>query len=319
MMSRSALALLLVLLASTGQSFALAKIVFVHSYHAEFPWVEDYRRGLENQLPEHQTIHVFLDAKQASDETITINVEKAWQLVIDELPQVVVLADDAALKLLAPRLIERQVATVYLGINANPRDYGATGIRMTGVLERPQLKRSIAMIRQLLPEVDRIDVLLDSRLTADTIVDETLGNNGLVSNIEVNAYQFDQFSAWKAHVENLSDSVDALFLGTYAGLQNEGSVPIAIDEVSRWTSSNSPVPVFSFWSFSIADDMAIGGYVINGEQQGAEAGRLVSHYLRTGELLQVRSPDQGHYLFSQKQLTRWHLPLPRGDNILLRP
>ena len=85
---------------------------------------------------------------------------------------------------------------------------------------------------------------------------------------------------------------------------------VPLDEVSQWTSENSPVPVFSFWSYSIGIGKTIGGLTISGEQQGQEAAKLVNDYFSSGELGSIVTPARGRFIFSEHELQRWGIVLP---------
>lgn len=318
------LALMLVGIACVSYALAQPKVMIVHSYHSDFSWVQDYRDGLLQGLLPATLVEYFLDAKRLSVPALEQRAEQAWQLVLAEQPDVLVVADDAALRLLSERIQAEQIATVFLGINANPRQYGAMSPRLTGVLERPPLRRATAMLRHLIATVDAVDVLMDSHPTSFEIIEHSLAGQrqGEISGIQLTTYQFRHFDQWKAHVLALGDEVDAILLTTYAALvdgPDDALVNVTSDDVSRWTSANSKVPVFSFWSFSIAPDMAIGGYVVSGQQQGSEAAVLVNKFLTTGEIAPVRSLGEGVYMFSRAQLDRWRLPIPRGEDVVILP
>ena len=55
----------------------------------------------------------------------------------------------------------------YLGINNNPRNYDVVGAtNITGVLERPLLKRSVLLTKKILTKAKKGLVLLDSGATS---------------------------------------------------------------------------------------------------------------------------------------------------------
>ncbi len=135
----------------TLKAFA-AHILVIESYHAEYLWDIEYKKGLTESLGNNHRFSYFeMNTKRILKGQIEQKANLAWQEILNLKPDLVVLGDDNALKFLASRLRNTSIPVVYLGINNNPRNYDLAGAKnITGVLERPLLKRSILLTKQIL-------------------------------------------------------------------------------------------------------------------------------------------------------------------------
>ena len=131
------------------------KILVIESYHADFQWDIEYKKGIvDNIVGEHNFSYVQLNTKRLAESKHAAMVAIAWQRYISFKPDIVVLGDDNALKYLGPKLEGVGIPVVYLGINNNPRNYELyQASNITGVLERPLLKRSVLYLSELFDEV----------------------------------------------------------------------------------------------------------------------------------------------------------------------
>ena len=293
-------------------------ILVVESYHAGFSWDASYRRGLEHVLGSSRPIEYFqLDTKRRLEEDHPERVAAALRRYERLRPRLVILGDDNALKYLAPRLTQDGVPVVYLGINADPDTYiphGATNF--AGVLERPPLTSAIDGIQRLLPKPPRkILILFDSGTTSQAAVSETFGGQ---TRLEVLGTLADlrlirDLHTWKTTIlEAEAEGYEAILIGLYHLLEDKAGAIVPPLEVLRWTSKNTPVPPFSLWDFSVGPDLALGGRVLTGVEQGTEAGRIALEILDGARPASIprRSVSRGRLVLSRHQLERWNLVLP---------
>ncbi|MGL5667164.1 MAG: hypothetical protein ACRDD9_13630 [Shewanella sp.] len=162
--------LLLLMLTSHPLMLYAAKVVVIESYHQGYLWDKEYYQAIADKLtPQHQVSHFAMDTKRLAKERYTERAELAWQFIVEQQPQLVILADDNAVHYLHQRLNNSQIPVVYLGVNMNPREYHLNEHkRFTGVLERPLLKRSLLLLERLLPQAKhrKILVLFDGSHTS---------------------------------------------------------------------------------------------------------------------------------------------------------
>jgi len=288
-------------------------LVFIHSYHYAYPWVKEYRSGFKQHIANIDVHEFQMDTKRRPQSEFYAAAEEAWSFIVKNSPEMVVVADDNALRLLGPRLIEQQIPFFFLGINANPRNYIAITSNVSGVLERPLMKRSVYMISKVLPDVKRIQVLMDATPTSKAILETSFSNqlNQTITGIEVDTRLVARWEEWQALViDAKKNGFDAVIIANYAALKDTQGTHYTLDHVSEWTSDNSSVPLFAFWSYSVGVKKAVGGLSISAFDQGAVVAKLINQYLVDGVMPMIATPERGAFVFSKTELERWQLSLP---------
>ena len=298
------------------------RLFAVDSYHVGYPWSAECRSGLLDGLVRGVEVEFFeLDTKRRPEAEFATRAEEAMRACREYRPDVVVLMDDNALRLLGPRMSDEGYPVVFMGINGNPRRYfpgHSIPFNVSGVLERPLLMRSVRYLGKLVAarpgqRVGRFLVMMDDAPSSNAIIETSLGGRRelLVSGLEVEVFLTGNFEAWKKRILGLDVSrYDAVILGGYAALKDENGRQLSLDETTCWTSSACRVPVFCFWNFSVGKGKAIGGLLLSGVEQGKAAAETVNAYLATGEMPSVSIPEKGHLVFSSYELRRWGFGVP---------
>lgn len=291
------------------------QVVFIHSYHLTFPWVQQYREGFLNNVIDVNLSEFEMDTKRQAPVRISEIANSAWKFILKNKPDIVVLADDNALKHLGPRLVKHNIPIVFLGINENPRHYIPISPIVTGVLERPLLKRSVSMLRKLSPGINKVKVMMSESVTARVILKTAFNNrtNHQLAGITVDTNIIKSYTQWQqAVINSKSQGYNAIILATYATFLDSEDNGIDIDTITEWTGANSPIPVFSFWSFSIGKGKAIGGLVLSGKHQGSEAAEKVNDFLLHGYMGKISTPERGTLMFNRHELQRWQIVPPQA-------
>lgn len=293
-------------------------IFVVESYHVEYPWDASYKEALQAELGKKYRLEYFqMDTKRLPKEKHAAMADKAWARYLALHPVLVILGDDAALQLLAQRLGATSTPVVYLGINNNPREYFDASVvkNITGVLERPALKRNIVFISEILPKARRALVLFDTDITSQVVLRETFNGKSrqTINGVDVELKLIERWEQWQTEVLNAGKNYDVIFVGLYQALHDaSGKSANTADEVVRWTSEHTPVPSFGFWDFAVGPDKTIGGLVLYGKEQGKAAADIALRILAgtAPEDIYPVTADPGSFLFSRKQLLRYHIALP---------
>lgn len=293
------------------------QIMVINSYHAEYPWVISHNTALNEQLEGKATLSFhYLDSKRLSRAESAAKATRILKIFKERRPDMVVLTDDFALKELGNAIMLEGIPVVFLGINANPRDYLGAMTLATGVLERPLLKRSIVYIKDILgDDFEKCLVLFDSGTTAHSLMKTVFHgkSSSTFSYITTDIKLHRTFEEWKEAVQTAKmTGYNAIILGLYHTLVDEQGNHAPDEQVARWTSINSPVPVFGFWDFSIGKGKALGGLVLYGAPQGEEAAKLVLKILagRSPHTVQPVTAEHGRFKFSRSELKRWNIELP---------
>jgi ABC-type uncharacterized transport system substrate-binding protein len=298
-----------------------ADILIVESYHADFYWDMEYKKGIADNLTSDYHFSYFqMDTKRLPVEKHLEMAELAWQKYLMLKPDIVVLADDNALKYLGPRLKNTSTPVVYLGINNNPRHYETYhAANITGVLERPLLKRSILYLKKLVNNVDKVLVLSDDTPSSKTAMGMEFESHNVIKlrGVIIEVARVTQFSHWQEKVLSAeANEIDFIVVGLYQNIRDENGSHVNADQVIEWTSANSDIPVFGFWDFSIGKNKAIGGLVIKGYEQGYTAAKIIKRIV-AGENVAAIRPEvakKGSYIFSREEVKKHNLIIPTDMN-----
>ena len=316
-MTNPPLRLLLLLLCTLPLRLWAAEILVISSYHPEYLWDRSYSASLEAHLGGHHRFDYFyMDTKRRSPDDFDRIAEQALAYYRQSKPDLVILGDDNAINYLARDIAALGTPVVFLGMNENPRHKGLVGHPMiTGVLERPLLKRNISEMSQMMGGIKKALVLFDSsNVSLTAIEDEFRSQTELrIGQTLVNSQLIGNYGLWQEAVLGARQSGhDAIFVGLYHTLTDDQGRHVDEQQVLAWTSAHSPVPLFCFWEFTVGKGKAIGGLVLDGRDQGAKAAELVNAILAGAQprTLAPRAALRGEYVFSKSELARWQLTLP---------
>jgi ABC-type uncharacterized transport system substrate-binding protein len=311
----AALPLQLTALKAAAQS---PTILLIESYSADFEWDAGYRAALQAKLePACQLVSFELDTKRVPTERQAAMADQAWATYLKLKPALVILGDDAALSMLAARLAVTSTPVVYLGINNNPRAYfdPAKVRNITGVLERPLVKRNVALLRKILPAARRVLFLFDTGMTSTVIYHEIFQRTPRqqIEGLEVDVKLVEGWRAWQDEIMAAQrNGYNAIYLGSYQAVRDDGTAPPSSNNMLRWSSAHAQVPLFSLWDFVVGADKAVGGLVLEGREQGMAAADIALRILggaAPGSIYPVTA-QRGRFVFSRTQLARHHITLP---------
>ena len=292
-----------------------SKILVIESYSSDYSWDSGYIAALKDIIYEGNEILFFeMNTKNLPASEHGKMVEKAYEKFLDVNPDIVVLGDDFALKMLGPKIVSWGLPVVYIGINNNPRNYFEKfPCNLTGVLERPLFKRSLVFVKEFIPDAKNVLILFDKDITSEIVKKEYFYDKDSIriEGMNVDVVLVDTFENWKDIISDSKNKYDFMILGLYQTIRDEKGNIVDMNDVLRWTSENTPVPIFSFWDFGVGKDKAIGGYVLSSREMGEVAGKLINRIL-DGESIESIGhvyDEEGIFLFSKSQLEKWNFEL----------
>ncbi len=293
------------------------KLSFIHSYHFDYLWVQDYRRAFFEYVDDSIVVEEFeMDTKRRfSQQDLHSSVKNAKQFVKQTKPNLVILADDAALQYVGPYVQSFDIPIFFSGINNNPRNYIDLNNNVSGVLERPLLLRSASMLGHIIPGLSRIKVLMDASTSSKAVLETSFANkmNQTITGITLDGIMLNRFDEWQQEVISAkTEGYDAIMLLVYSRLKGEETGYLTTKQVDSWTSKHSELPVFAGWEFSIGKGRAIGGFSLSGYEQGKALAEQINYYVANKRMPTVVTPKKGAYVFSQYELERWNILLPNS-------
>jgi ABC-type uncharacterized transport system substrate-binding protein len=290
------------------------RVLLVHSYHAGYPWVDAITRGVRMALPASDVDLqvIYMDTKRNTDEAFKQQAgEEARRIVAEWQPRVVITADDNAQEYFAAQhASEGATQFVFCGVNANPEKYGYPAANVTGVLERPHYRDSIALLRQLMPDVTRIALLSDDSPTSAGAL-QFMSDEETETEI-VSKEMATTFEQWKAAVRRLQSSADAIAIYMYHTVKESGN-PVSLDPkiVMDWTVAESSVPIIGFFIFAV-DDGALCGFLESGVEHGFRAGQMAAEILRgkSAGAIPIVTALEGQSMLNLKTAQKLNLTVP---------
>lgn len=300
-----------------------AHVLMIHSYDPAYTWeismINGITEGLANAGYSEEAgnlvlDHFWMDTNRHPDlDYLTQITFEAVQLIKDTQPDIVILSDDNAVRLVSGRWDGDDIPFVFVGLNGKPSNYGIADMpNVTGVLERAHFEETLAWIHYVLPDAKRVTVLADNSYTASTYSRELqMALDGSEFFDETYMYTTSSFLEWQQIVTDIVVDSDVLLIGTYSALSDMGGNSMSQQAVMSWTASISRVPIVSLWDFGVMDG-ALGGSVISARTQGTEAGAIVAEILAgtpPSEIPYV-APSRGSLVLNLDAIERWDVAIP---------
>ena len=265
------------------------RVLVVHSYHPEYSWVARVNTGIGAVLGDASVkIETFyMDAQRShSPAQLTKAAREAWELVKDFKPNVVLACDDTAQRYFVVPYLRGKSSpqVIFCGVNDDPAKYGYPATNVSGVLERMHYRESFALLRSILPSVQRVAYVSDDSETGRAIASEMMKDMYRAPYcVEVGPVELVRtFARWKQVVLENKDFADAFALPIYHSLYDEEAGRVATPaEVMYWTLAACGKPTVGFANFT-EDDGVMCGVLQSGYEQGFEGARMVRLVLDKG-------------------------------------
>ncbi|MBF0203396.1 MAG: hypothetical protein HQK67_03580, partial [Desulfamplus sp.] len=133
------------------------RILVMHSYHTDYPWVIQMDEGIRRVFEGHQDItvrHYYMDLKNQTSDDFKRTAASTAQLTIKNWkPDVLIIADDIGQKLVGTQYLnDPSIKIVFCAVNGGVDIYGYDKAdNVTGIFERKPLaaiRETLLMIAQ---------------------------------------------------------------------------------------------------------------------------------------------------------------------------
>ncbi|MCX4029391.1 hypothetical protein H0A36_03030 [Endozoicomonas sp. SM1973] len=307
-------------------------LLIIHSYsRAESnKWVSEQSQGIRSGFANSD--YIFHELEMGTKKLPVDQFEAKATEILEQTktidPSLIFITDDNALKLMVPKL-GKKIPIVFMGVNANIRlDYPwlLEYPNVTGILERPLIKRTIFLMKESLNlKPKKVLLLLGINQTGKAFLKIELNNQKkfkLVS-FEVDVKTSGEVEQWKKWIKSSkSDGYDFILATTFLGLTTVEGVKENTEELVKWMSANSSVPVFTVHTDVIGHDKLVGGMVLYGVLFGEAAAKIAHEILddkKKPKGIPYKTLTQGQLIFSKQQLKKWNLSVDKSfmDEIVL--
>lgn len=263
------------------------RILVVHSYHETYDWVAEIDKAIKAELKtgDVDCRFFYMDTKRKPTEAWKIqSAKKAKQLVRKIKPQVVIAADDNAQGYFVREYVNNSpIQFVFCGVNDKPEKYGYPADNVTGILEREYTAQTFSVLKTLMPNVQKVAVVIDNSTTAQAIRPRILSQiSTLGQKISLGGYfSPETFSAWKKEIITLNQTpeIDALLIPLYHTVRQDGkATSVASKQVLNWTIAHFDKPVVGLWPFIIKDGGLLA-VTVNPHEHGRVAAQMAKKIL----------------------------------------
>ena len=304
------------------------KILCLHSYDPSYEWQKSMDTAIDRTLlraaPDIQIYHEYMDVLRISDPAFQMDLFNYLKSKYRDIRFNVVLAsDNNALNFLLDcrdQLIG-PVPVVFLGINNYSQSMLRNQSFYTGVAENIDMPDTLKTAIQLMPNIRKFTVYSSWNTTYFenmSLLKQVVSENNLP--VEIQLVENIPISQMLAHVPGLKNDDAVLFLSQV--LDDDGKMmPIA--KSIQMISQASPVPVLSFWDFTLGNG-ALGGKLVSGQSQGETAAHLALQILNGENVKDIpvieKSPNR--FMFDYVQLKRFSIPisaLPENSLVINQP
>jgi len=237
------------------------RIMYVDSYHQEYPWSIGVNEGIASVLKDSGVtlkIHRMDTKRNRSPEFIRQAAERAHQAIEEFKPDLIIVSDDNAFKHVAQAFYkDADLPVVFCGLNGDAASYGLPYSNTTGMFEIGLIE---SLMKQLRPYArgDRIGFLaLDS--ISSMKIEEEFSKNGSI-NLE-KTYLIENFEDWKAKFLALQKEVDVIVFAQKNGIEGWNN-----REARKFVLEHSQLPSGALDPDIM--DIAVLGFLRSSPEQG---------------------------------------------------
>lgn len=219
--------------------FVGKKILYVDSYYTDYEWSRGIERAIRQALQgsgvELKVIH--MDTKRNLDEDFHRQAgRRAWEIVKEFLPDVVIASDDNAQRfLVVPYLKDSALPVVFVGVNQELTLYGYPCDNVTGMIETEMAEELVKHLRSV-AKGNRAGILGPDVHTMHIVAEQY---NKLFDG-QLRYYLVHSFAEFKEAFLRAHQEVDMLLFRNYSGITGWNA-----EEAEAFVTSNARIPTGS--------------------------------------------------------------------------
>lgn len=259
------------------------RILHVMSYHSPWRWTDGqfdgFKAGLGDVPAEYRVFQ--LDTKRwSSSEQKAERGKLARDLVEAWKPDLIYTSDDDAQDLVTKHYLNTPIKNVFSGVNKSPEHYGFDKANnITGVIEHEHFAESVRLLKNIVPSLKRLVVVLDDDAMWQPVV-ARMKAAALPAGVSIVGWEtIKTYADYKARVAAYPNVADGIALIGIFNFKDAAGKNVPYQEVLRWTAENSTLPDLGFW----IDRVHYGTLVavtVSEREQGLAAGKLARTILR---------------------------------------
>jgi ABC-type uncharacterized transport system substrate-binding protein len=253
------------------------------SYHLDWPWNMDQFTGFKDAMAGMKIEYRILEMdtkRHSSREWMNEIGKKARELIDTWHPDLVYTNDDNAQEYVAKFYVNKDIPFVFSAVNAPPETYQFRGSKnITGVLEREHFVETVRFLKEIVPGVRKIAVVVDSGPMWHAVLERMRAQQKKLKDVMVVHWDtIHTFDEYQNRMRQYQTSVDAVGLLGIFRFKDKSGKNVPYQTVLRWTAENSKLPDFSYWKDRIQYG-TLCAVTVSGYQQGLMAGKMARRIL----------------------------------------
>lgn len=267
------------------------KVLFISSYHQDFPWVKEIETGIKKAFEEQNlsidyTSFYMNTKRQPGRVQILSSAEKARTQILRQNPDIVIVSDDNATEYVAAKMKNTKYNFVFCGVNNEPQAYGLPASNITGVLERHRFADAFKILKILVPNTRKIAVLSEKSESSDLIVSQLKEQRNDIPAEIIGVHTIEYFEEWQNLVKDYQNKADALMIVLYTSFKGKAGNVVPEQQVMNWYTSNTKLPDVGLFPF-FAEQGGMLADAVNGYSQGYTAAKMAIRILRGEKPLNI--------------------------------
>ncbi|MBF0228014.1 MAG: hypothetical protein HQK63_00225 [Desulfamplus sp.] len=302
------------------------RIMIMHSYHTDYPWVIQMDEGIRRIFENRQGItlrHHYMDLKNHTDDDFKRTAEATAHITIKNWkPDVLIIADDIGQQLVGMKYLnDPSIKIVFCAVNGGVDIYGYDKAdNVTGIFERKPLSAiretllMIAQARGINSEVTgkkpKVVFVCDE---SGSVTAELPGLNSFDwKGLEwLEPVRVDNFDHWKEAIKKVNEYADIILVSDYREfrLPSGEKEPIKPSEIMAWTEANSKIPLLGMSLINVSDGGMISVFT-SGYEQGEVAGQMAFDIVRGKKPKDIQLAYTKQFLISVRKSATDNRGLP---------
>ncbi|MBF0467755.1 MAG: hypothetical protein HQK61_02555 [Desulfamplus sp.] len=306
------------------------RILIMHSYHTDYPWVIQIDEGIRRIFEGHRDItlrHYYMDLKNHTSDDFKRTAASTAHLTIKNWkPDLLVISDDVGQALVGSKYLnDPAIKVVFCGVNGDASVYGYDKAdNTTGILERKPLsaiRETLMMIAQA--RGFRPDDPGAKKPKVVFVCDESASVTAELPGLDTFDWQplewlepvrADNFEQWKKAIKEVNEYADLVLVSDYREfrLPTGEKEPVSPSEIMAWTEANSKIPILGMSLINVSDGGMISVFT-SGYEQGEVAGRMALDIVRGEDPRNIEITRTKQFLIAVRKSAMENRKLPIPD------
>jgi len=250
------------------------KVLYLNSYHIGMKWSDEITKAISDTFQKYYDVELYieyLDTKRFSIEEVKPNIDFIiYKKYKNHTFDLIIVSDDNGLQYIIDNYDHfKNTPVIFVGINKLSRVRKAVQLGMTGLAEVVSFRKTIHMIVNLQPDIEKIIIVSDYSSTSKLHLELI---KPVYKNTIFKKVQFEEYTDW-----SWDEAV------TYLNSHNKQKTAVIILSWNiDWRRIPVPsnnqfkrmkeikIPAYSLWKDNVVYGDLVGGYVADGYMHGIE-------------------------------------------------